>query len=50
MGSKIFLESKLGEGSKFWFNINYDIAEDNGLETNLNDIEVVFENTFDNKT
>jgi len=51
MGSKIFLESKLGEGSKFWFNINYDIAEDKGLETNLNDIEVVFENTlFDNKT
>ncbi|HPE82502.1 MAG TPA: response regulator [Aequorivita sp.] len=51
MGSKIFLESKLGEGSKFWFNINYDIAEDNGFETNLNDIEVVFENTlFDNKT
>ncbi|SRX74955.1 response regulator [Aequorivita antarctica] len=51
MGSKIFLESKLGEGSKFWFNISYDIAEDNGLETNLNDIEVVFENTvFNNKT
>ena len=51
MGSKIFLESKLGEGSKFWFNISYDIAEDNGEETNLNDIEVVLENTlFDNKT
>ena len=50
MGSKIFLESKLGEGSKFWFNITYDIAENNNLETNINDIEVVFENTvFDNK-
>ncbi|MDC8000746.1 response regulator [Aequorivita todarodis] len=50
MGSKIFLESKLGEGSKFWFNISYDIAEDSGSQTNLNDIEVVLENTlFDNK-
>ncbi len=27
MGSKINLESKLGEGSKFWFNISYDIPE-----------------------
>ncbi len=50
MGSKIFLESKLGEGSKFWFNITYDIAESNIAETNVNDIEVVLEdNLFENK-
>jgi signal transduction histidine kinase/ActR/RegA family two-component response regulator len=50
MGSKIFLESKLGEGSKFWFNINYDIAES---ETNITDpknMEVVLDNDiFENK-
>ncbi|MDN3724578.1 response regulator [Aequorivita sp. SDUM287046] len=51
MGSKIFLESKLGEGSKFWFNIGYEIAENITVEPNLNEIEVVFENTlFENKT
>ncbi|WP_347372983.1 response regulator [Aequorivita sp. Q41] len=27
MGSKIFLESKLGEGSKFWFDITYEVSE-----------------------
>lgn len=51
MGSKIFLESKLGEGSKFWFNINYDIAES---ETNIVDpksMEVVLDNDiFENKS
>ncbi len=51
MGSKIFLESKLGEGSKFWFNISYDIAES---ETNLVDpknMEVVLDNDiFENKS
>jgi signal transduction histidine kinase/CheY-like chemotaxis protein len=50
MGSKIFLESKLGEGSKFWFNINYDIAEGTIAETDVNEIEVVLEeNLFENK-
>ncbi len=51
MGSKIFLESKLGEGSKFWFNINYDISETEGITTAINDLEVVFENDiFENKS
>ncbi|KXN98796.1 hypothetical protein LS48_09585 [Aequorivita aquimaris] len=51
MGSKIFLESKLGEGSKFWFNISYDIVES---ETNIVDpknMEVVLDNDiFENKS
>ena len=50
MGSKIFLESKLGEGSKFWFNITYDISETDGITTPVNDLEVIFENDiFENK-
>lgn len=44
MGSKIFLESKLGEGSKFWFNIIYDIPEIALNNTSINDLEVVIEN------
>ncbi|MDP2686633.1 MAG: response regulator [Aequorivita sp.] len=51
MGSKIFLESKLGEGSKFWFNITYDISENDGIATPVNDLEVIFENdVFENKS
>ncbi|CAM3448879.1 tetratricopeptide repeat-containing hybrid sensor histidine kinase/response regulator [Aequorivita lipolytica] len=51
MGSKIFLESKLGEGSKFWFNIGYDIAESRNKATELKNMEVVFEDDiFENKT
>ncbi len=51
MGSKIFLESKLGEGSKFWFNINYDISETEGIAKSINDLEVIFENEiFVNKS
>ena len=50
MGSKIFLESKLGEGSKFWFNINYEIAETESKPTDLKNLEVVLENdVFENK-
>lgn len=44
MGSKIFLESKLGEGSKFWFNISYDIAEVEKDSKNIKNLEVVVEN------
>ncbi len=44
MGSKIYLESKLGEGSKFWFNISYDISETDKNVTNIKDMEVVFDN------
>ena len=51
MGSKIFLESKLGEGSKFWFNIGYDISETENNVTPINELEVVFENDiFENKS
>ncbi|SRX54084.1 response regulator [Aequorivita sp. CIP111184] len=51
MGSKIFLESKLGEGSKFWFNINYDISETDGVVKPINELEVVVENDiFENKS
>jgi CheY-like chemotaxis protein len=51
MGSKIFLESKLGEGSKFWFNIGYDIAETDNVEKPINELEVIFENDiFENKS
>jgi signal transduction histidine kinase/ActR/RegA family two-component response regulator len=42
MGSKILLESKLGEGSKFWFNIAYEIAESEN-KIDLNNLEVVVE-------
>lgn len=51
MGSKIFLESKLGEGSKFWFNIRYEIGEEVPVQPEINDIEVVVENDiFQNKS
>ena len=29
MNSKVFLESKLGQGSKFWFDISFGISEEN---------------------
>lgn len=52
MGSKIFLESKLGEGSKFSFNISYDISEVDGKNNKINEIEVFIEddNIFEDKT
>lgn len=33
MNSKIKLESELGKGSKFWFNINFLVADENANET-----------------
>lgn len=52
MGSKIFLESKLGEGSKFWFNISYEIAEPENNATDPRNLEVVLEekDIFQNKS
>ncbi|MBT0609092.1 response regulator [Aequorivita echinoideorum] len=44
MGSKIYLESKLGEGSKFWFVINYEFIEEKKTHTNLNQINVTVDN------
>jgi len=38
MNSKIHLESQLGKGSKFWFNINFDIAEEFKDDVNPNNI------------
>ncbi|MEM0518537.1 response regulator [Aequorivita sp. MCCC 1A16923] len=43
MGSQIFLESKLGEGSKFWFTISYDISETTGDSKKPEKIDVVVE-------
>jgi signal transduction histidine kinase len=34
MNSEIQLESKLGKGSKFWFNIDFQVAEEIGGEAN----------------
>ena len=50
MGSKIFLESNLGEGSMFWFNISYGISEIDGKSADIKEIEVVIEdNIFEDK-
>lgn len=53
MGSKINLESKLGEGSKFWFALPYNYIEtkENPDDTTINNIEVTLDDDiFANKT
>ena len=53
MGSKINLESKLGEGSKFWFVLPYTYIEkgESATENAINNIEVVLdEEIFKNKS
>lgn len=41
MGSKIFLESKLGKGSTFCFNISYDISEIDNKMSDIKELQVV---------
>ena len=38
MNSKIQLESQLGKGSKFWFNINFQVSEEIGDKSNPKNI------------
>lgn len=51
MGSKIYLESKLGKGSKFSFDISYNILKTDKKGLDIKDIQVTLDETIlENKT
>lgn len=41
MGSKIQLESQLGKGSKFWFDVNFAISEE--VQENINPNNIIYD-------
>ncbi|WP_034259130.1 response regulator [Aequorivita capsosiphonis] len=43
MGSKINLESKLGKGSKFWFDISYSIFKTDIKATDVKEVQVILD-------
>ncbi|GEQ87124.1 histidine kinase [Patiriisocius marinistellae] len=46
MNSKIELESQLGKGSKFWFNLDIEALEDNEIEANNEITKLKIEDSF----